>query len=683
MKRQFTLLLTLGLLGVSQLLFGFNIENQISGFEQYGYPRQTTVTGSTPVNFYIKHKETRDYANSFFDLEITVSDLIDRKRSGIRFRVGDFYTSSIKLDDFQDTIRVKVPLSASAISSGYIHLSIEPNFFWEDEDCSDLDQRSIWMQVTQNSGIVEKRLSFSEKKPEFAINDFLPTVENLLVEKSILENYPDLLAHTHFLFQKNFGTKLNIKALEDANDEDYHHGLVISNPNGVRKYFSEENLRNSAGAVEFKISYKETFDSTASKNVYTSSLIMNIPDREAFQKGIETLRDPELKSSAITEYMLISEVQKRNPEFGFKLKNTYTFDELGMESEEISGIGIIRRNLPLPSYLAKRAVRNLELNVAVNYRPIQKKEQGYLNVYLNNRLLESIRLDQSGILQKSIFLDIIQLSTGSYFGFEFIYIPEGGLCDRSSDNFYAVIDSNQSKISPTFFPKTPSTFASFPANFKNKSVALHYEKISGITDIETFSDIIYLLNDRDPHVNELYLPRIQRFDPEYVLDRNTDYIFIIQSADLGNSNLSKSQFIQFIDGKVSYKSDQLDRFFEFYQNEKLNYLQLFDHNNSKILLLNQFNPYPKAVTRLWEVMKDQFLTNTGNVMISNEKRYSFFDLRSERTKSAEMETRANFDTFWDQYGILLILIAFSLLLILLVYIYKKSQEAKRNIENAR
>ena len=66
-------------------------------------------------------------------------------------------------------------------------------------------------------------------------------------------------------------------------------------------------------------------------------------------------------------------------------------------------------------------------------------------------------------------------------------------------------------------------------------------------------------------------------------------------------------------------------------------------------------------------VQDQFLTNSGNVLISNPKRYFFFDLRFKTVLDEEMDSQNRFLSFWETYRLFIIVVVIAFIIVLLSY----------------
>jgi hypothetical protein len=425
-------------------------------------------------------------------------------------------------------------------------------------------------------------------------------------------------------------------------------------------------------------------DSASQDSIYTSSLLLTGGDRKGLEKAIQFLFNQDLTTTAFTDQLTVFESTKADTIFQSELKASFTLEELGFGSEQLTGMGKITKNLSLPNYLTKSELKSLTLHLKINHKPISANESGFANIYINNDLIGSYKLDESGILDELIYPTQITFGTGSFIGIEYIYLPAGGLCDTNASEFYAQIDPKESTLEPIYYDRLPLTFYAFPKNFRGAPIEILYDYDFSKSDISAISDLIALINIRYESKFQVYFPKFVRMDAKRKsLETNSNKIFLTRTPSVYHPILQKNQYITFHGDSISFRSDDIPRFFDLNYKDDFAFLQLFEHNGSKILMINDITTNHQALQNALLGVEDQYLTNSGNVMISNGERYYFFDLRNTVLKDKAEETKNSFEEFWETFRVFVILILMAFIIILLSYIFKKSKIAKKNIEDAR
>lgn len=675
------LILSLLILNSSLLLAGNSFKRP---FDEFGYPKSTISYGQkNGIVFFFKDDPLRDYENSGFYLELLVSPLIDKAKSQLAIKLGDIPVQTLSLQADTDTIKVYIPLLKNISQSGFIKLSIEPNLWFPIDDCMDIDQKNIWVKVSENSYFEEKTLGPSTELSKWSIARFLPSSQQILIAKKDFNNYAGALAHLHYFFLQTQGKSLPLKFLEETSANDFHHAVIVGEVSTLQselsKRFQASEKFQGTGAQIMSFEY---LDSINNQTVYLNNLILSSDKASDLENLVRQLFTQVGESSLLNSSIQLIESPRHEPRYLFDVKNRYSLQSLGMNEEVIAGKGRIRKNLSLPEFLAKPSLNTISFDISATYKPVRGNEKAYLNIFINNRLLQTYQLDGSGFIEKRIESRKAQFGAGNFIGFEFIYIPEGGMCNENAADFYAQIDPNQSAIGFQYHSIKAKNFHSFPSNFSGREVQIIHDYALSLDDIPSFSKIIGLLNLRDTESLGIYLPKILSLNtaPETF---NTHTVLVSRSDNNFEKQLDGAPFLIFDQQKISYRSDELDKFFSYRKDNALNYAQIFEHKGLMVLKLNLLSANHLAFDKLLEGFREQVLTNTGNVMIADHEQYFFFNLSQTDLKNEKRENKAKFESFWYAYRIIIISMLIAIVIVLLIYIYKKSRFAQKSIEDAR
>jgi hypothetical protein len=681
MQKSTLLFLLLGLFSIGSTLAAKQIP-----FSQFGYPENSVLNGpKAAATFYFKQTEGLDYAESFVHLEIISSQILNKNISTITFLVGDQPVFSSFLKDYGDTLRIDLPIRKNQVQSGFLKLEIESNLFLNDEECREYDEPSLWLNVTSESFFQEGQLVPTKTKPNWKIDQYVPIINQLIIPKNFSAETADLVSYLHYYFKKTRNEDLKINYLEDLETSQLDRALIFGTGKELALHFPEEkNLGNRADQGELRIAYRHYLDVASQDSLYTSSLLLTGGDRKGLEKAIQFLFNQDLTTTAFTDQLKVLESTKTDSIFQSELKASFTLEELGFGAEQVTGMGKITKNLSLPNYLTKSDLKSLTLHLKINHKPISANESGFANIYINNDLIGSYKLNESGILDELLYPTQVTFGTRSFIGIEYIYLPAGGLCGTTASEFYAQIDPKESTLEPIYYNILPLTFYAFPKNFSGAPLEILYDYDISKTDISAISDLVALINTRYESTFQVYFPRFVRMDAERKsLETNSNKIFLTRTPSAYHAVLQKNQYITFHGDSVGFRSDDIPRFFDLKYKDDFAFLQLFVHNGSKIFMINDITANHQALQNALVGVEDQYLTNSGNVMISNGERYYFFDLRNTELKNKAEETKNSFEEFWKTFRVFFILILVAFIIILLSYIFKKSKIAKKNIEDAR
>jgi len=80
-------------------------------------------------------------------------------------------------------------------------------------------------------------------------------------------------------------------------------------------------------------------------------------------------------------------------------------------------------------------------------------------------------------------------------------------------------------------------------------------------------------------------------------------------------------------------------------------------------------------------IREQTISNTGNVIVSNEDNAYFFDLRTANTTTNKSQINTVLDDFWSKYRLFIVSILLILVVLLMIFIFQKSKESKAKIQD--
>ena len=75
------------------------------------------------------------------------------------------------------------------------------------------------------------------------------------------------------------------------------------------------------------------------------------------------------------------------------------------------------------------------------------------------------------------------------------------------------------------------------------------------------------------------------------------------------------------------------------------------------------------------------MSNTGNIIVSNNDNAYFFDLRDNNEVNDKNYISNKLDGFWGKYRLFIISILLILGILMLVFIFQKSKESKAKIKD--
>ncbi|NTU74367.1 cellulose biosynthesis cyclic di-GMP-binding regulatory protein BcsB, partial [Candidatus Roizmanbacteria bacterium] len=465
----------------------FSEEQSIVTLKDLGFQKDVALYGITPSQtfFFPVPVAGVDYKNSYLELSYAFSSVLS-KSSLIRVSINDVPVYSEVFSAINANPVVRIPLSSvdeTAISekekpllkvdlAGYLNIT--------DDRCRDLATQALWVVIKQNTRIVLKLTADLTKN--YIADFFARKIAN-----------PMILVPTKLdVGQATAAIWVNAKLLNDVKskniDYDYFEtikGYDLGNHKSVVIIGDIESLANLPGAL--KATREEIQSLSGSQitpedgilftRVVDSTRILYITgdNGNAIQKAAKTLITPREFAKLLTNFALIRYIEPFRIKTFTDEKYKLTLGDLGYERLQTKGIGSLRITIYFTELEIARALDKLDFYLYSKYTPVRKTlTNGYLNLYMNEVLIESKRLDENGSFN-GVYVSIpkyLQKKVNTL-DIEFSYFPDEGECMDDLAQFvgeiytYSYFDITNGKSSK------PENFTDFPNSFlTNTSVVL-------------------------------------------------------------------------------------------------------------------------------------------------------------------------------------------------------------------
>jgi len=110
--------------------------------------------------------------------------------------------------------------------------------------------------------------------------------------------------------------------------------------------------------------------------------------------------------------------------------------------------------------------------------------------------------------------------------------------------------------------------------------------------------------------------------------------------------------------------------------------QLFYYNDSPVMLINVPQDYKEStLSSLVSNIREQTISNTGNVIVAENEDAYFFDLRVIQSNQDTTELNSLLNEFWGKYRLFIVSVLLILVILILMFIYQKSKESKAKIQD--
>lgn len=652
-------------------------------FSEFEYPKEPIVLGrKAEKSFYFKTGNNTNISKSSIHLEIKYSQVIDRESSYLTIMLGNDILESRYITNKQEVLIFDIPLKNRYIESGFLKLTLKTDLVIEGETCKDYSYNGYWIKLTENSFLS------LEKKPNLKtieyknISELAPQINTI-----VLGEKPNLVdiqyaSYIKFYFERVYGNKLKITSLSALQDSLIDRSILLfpGKTLSISKRINVNIPNDNTGLVNI---YRETKKDSLNNLLLGQNIVVTGKTPEAYEKAVHFTLQKNLLNSSFTKKVKVNR--------STKLLNTPTrknfepvyFSQLGADKKMIKGIGNLSKKVGLPRFYFGSSVKKMEVQLEGKYRPVSDKEEVYLNLYFNDKLLRTYQLNSSGELDFNFEFSNIQILQENTFTYEFYHVPDGGFCDVDA-LFYAQLDTQKSYFKPVGYDDSESlAFVNFPENFQSSPLSIYLDDFEQSDIIEGISELIDIINPGEAGIQGFVYPIIKNATLETIdKDVNDGKIIISSNYTKFKSIYKEDPFITFKDHKVNFRSEAVSPFFNVNYDDSFGYNQLFYSNNLPIMLINvPKSSNDKTLLSLIRNIRQQNIIKTGNIIISKDTDAYFFDLRNNQKEQETSELDQIFNGYWDSYGFLIVVLLFILCLLILVYIYKKSQSSKKSVQN--
>jgi hypothetical protein len=673
------------------LFFGtttISFTQTVEYFKEYDYKDEITINGARgEETIYIPVKENIDALNSFINLEFTCSNVLNFDKSIISILISDIPFETRFLKDENQKIKIKIPIKRKYIVSDYIKVTVKTNLRIDTEICEIYSKGGFWIKITENSFFSYKLLDVTENFVTKTISYVVPEIKNIVLSDSLNLEDVKYASYIKFYLKRVYGLDIAIKKTSDYKDQVIKDAVILMPYNSLNKKIKDKlpkkDLENK-GLVS--IYNDEYVDAEKEKTYQGSNIVVTGQTDSGYKKAALYLLQKHLLNSSYIDYVYVNEEAKLSDIPKRKDYEPIYFNELDAENGILQGTGYLQSNISMPRSNFGSNVKNIEVNLTGRYRPLQKDEQGFFNLYFNDNFLSSYKLDNTGELNINFSFDDIVMQQNNNFRYEFYFVPIGGLCDISSANFYGQIDVTNSSFKPIGYDVSSSlSFFRFPENFQSKPLTIYTDLDVSTKMVSTLSELVDIMNPGEIGLSGFIYPDLIKATIDTIKDdKETSKIIISSNYDKYSDFFGAAPFLKFNNNAVEFKAEEIQPFFNLEYQHTMGFNQLFYFDGSPVMLINipeDFNE--NTLLSLVSNIREQKISDTGNVIISNKDNAYFFDLRAIESNNDKGYISNLFNNFWDKYRLLIVSILLILFILLLIFIFQKSKESKDKIQNAK
>lgn len=681
MKKFFFILLTF-MLGTSLNSLSQTVEH----FSDYNYNEEITISGAKGEEvIYIPVVNHIDPLNSFINVELTASNVLNFDNSIISILIADTPVETRFLKNENNTIRFNIPIKQKYIISNFIKLTVKTNLKIDKEFCAIYSEGGFWVKITENSFFSYKQLPVEENFVNKTISYIIPEIKHIVLSDKVTIKDVEYAAYIKFYLKRVYGLDIKIKNISDYESNVIKNAIILIPYKDLTKKIIAKLpnfTKKDAGLVS---TYNDIFvDNSSKKTTKGANIVVTGKTEAGYKKAANYLLQKHLLNTSYVDYVFINKEAKT---FDIPKRKDYEpiyFNELGAESSILKGVGNLQSNISMPRANFGSSVKNIEVKLSGKYRPLQNKEQGFFNLYFNDNFLKSYKLDKTGELNINFNFDDIVMQQDNNFKYEFYFIPLGGLCDITNAKFYGQIDIVNSYFKPIGYDVSSAlSFFRFPENFQSKPLTFFTDLEANIKLINTISELVDIINPGEAGLSGFIYPTIKNADLQTIKkNKETSKIILSSNNNKFSNYFGDATFIKFKDNEVDFKSEEIGPFFNLEYEQNMGFNQLFNHQGNPVMLINIPKDYKEStLLSLIANIREQTMSNTGNVIVSNKDNAYFFDLRKANTNSDKSYINNALDNFWSNYRLFIVSVLSILVILLMIFIFQKSKESKAKIQD--
>ena len=584
-----------------------------------GYYDDIYIEGSSPYfQIYFPIYQQFISGRAIFDIEI--SPLV-KEDSVIAVKINDKVVKLIKVKDFGYTGKIEIPIT-DIKNKKFIKISIDGDLKVGRTICDDINVRNVYLRINpyKSGFIVAKKVD-------------TPSIKSFFYDYS----------KTYYI------DELNLKSIKFF--------YYIPSANGWLKADVKE-FKNIKRAPKIIYTEKKTSLAKIEKLSIGNSL---------------TIGNPDIVSTFVVKSILIpeistSEVNKNKIEFE---KNIITLKQLGVDNLSISGVGVLSFYIPFNTAMIGGIPDNLKFYMFLNHSAIDEHDRAFLEIYVNNNLVNSYQLKYQATKRKGYIIDIPKSLLGAGLNkvdVKISYYPSSDRCIGAVPKINVSLDSN------SYFKWNETIKKVYKVrdflNIVNGKVAV---VVDGKQLLKPASHILEVLGKINPNITKLDVYKdYNELNPD-----NYDYIIMFLTSNKAKTVLNDKNVPLKIDEKgfSIFDVQTGKKLFKLGFNDSIGFIEVIDYKKKPTLVVSYINSS--------DVLKDIRMFNPvnvngllGNLVLFKNGDYSVYNIGS--FVSVEYTSEKGLIYYWNNYKVLIISVLAIFVILFEIFVMKKLVRRKKN-----
>ena len=640
-------------------------------FAYYGYKDISLAGMSNATVYYLSVQPHDNLNNGRIVLLLKTSQILNTNTSHLVCYINNYPVLTVRVQGSDSLTKVVLPVSSQSLTDDhrFVQLKIQTYLGFNDDYCSaDPDNPTLWVTV-QKESYIETGLQETE--------NYTPSIKESLAQFSQIQ-ISDLLKEQDVLTsgvvyallkQMNRNAAITIGTYRQ---QDVLYNTVVAGvwgdlPESVVKEMPE--LNNGQGLIYLYPS--NGLDSSGRK-----IMVITGKDEAGYQKALSALLNTNLINGSFSGRLLIDKIY---PGTVAKDNSILLLEELGNEETgRLTGLNILTTEYSFNLADYGKFPRDVQLHLECAYTPVMANERAYINIYLNQNLVYSVLLNNSGSLIGDIDLPINYLTSANKLSFE-IHYPKEGMCRSHKNTAEIKQELSYLNFSGELHPDFTS-FRQFPINFRGNNTALIVSPAFHATALKAVGEIISYLNPSSSRA-EFILPELHfsnRITEEQLTAKRI--IAILQREDpiinhFTNVPLRYNyNFAIYNDeeGKQRYTATD-------FANSAI--YQVFDQNERKVLLATA-----PSDSSFWSIEWALKKINTplsaieSNVCVTNTNSYYFFQLRPHDGQVHYINERSRLKNWWYLYRWIILGVLLGLVILAFFFVKRKVTASQETVK---